>query len=77
MYKLNILSTIKKMTIKELRDFIHKNYYRRIGFPKENNYYSMKHQEKRICYCLQLLSILFEEKNSETIKNSYATTKSF
>ena len=33
------------MTIKELRDFIFENYYRRIGFTKENSYYSMKHQK--------------------------------
>ena len=30
------------MTIKELKDFIFKNYYGRIGFAKENIYYSMK-----------------------------------
>ena len=29
------------MSIKELKDFIHENY-----FPKENSYYSMKHQKK-------------------------------
>ena len=39
MYKLNILSPIKLMTVKELKDFIYKNYYRRIGFTKENNFY--------------------------------------
>ena len=39
MYKLNIFSAIKKMTIKKLRNFINENYYRRIGFPKENSYY--------------------------------------
>ena len=35
------------MAIKELRDFIFKNYYRKIGFTKENSYYSMKHQKKK------------------------------
>ena len=38
------------MTIKELKDFIFENYYnyyRRIRFPKENSYYSMKHQKKK------------------------------
>ena len=33
------------MTIIELRDFIFENYYRRIGFTKENSYYSIKHQK--------------------------------
>ena len=35
------------MTIKELKDFIFENYYRRIRFPKENSYYLMKHQKKK------------------------------
>ena len=43
MYILNILSAIKKMTVKELKDFIFKSYYRGIGFTKENSYYSMSH----------------------------------
>ena len=34
------------MTIKELRDFIYENYYRRIGFPKDNIYHSIKHWKK-------------------------------
>ena len=36
------------MKIKELRDFISANYYRRIGFPNESSYYSMKRQEERL-----------------------------
>ena len=31
----------------EIRDFIFENYYKRVGFSKENIYYSMKHQIKR------------------------------
>ena len=34
------------MAIKEIKDFIHDNYYRQIQFPKENSYYSMKNQKK-------------------------------
>ena len=36
------------MAIKEIKDFIHDNYYRQIQFPKENSYYSMKNQKKKI-----------------------------
>ena len=43
MCNLNTASATKKMTVNELRDFIFENYYRRILFSKENNYYSMKH----------------------------------
>ena len=44
---LNIVSAIKTMIIKELKDLICESYYRRIGFLKENSYYSMKHQKKK------------------------------
>ena len=50
----------KKMAIKELKDFIHENYYRRIRFPKENSYYSMKH--KKETNLLLLLTKLIEKK---------------
>ena len=42
----NILSAIKKIEIKELRDFIYENYCRQIGFTNENSFYSMKRQKK-------------------------------
>ena len=38
---LNIASAIKKMADNELRDFIHEIYYKRVGFNKENIYYSI------------------------------------
>ena len=34
------------MTVNEHRDFIFESYYKRIGFARENSYYSMKHQKK-------------------------------
>ena len=46
------------MTANEIRDFIFKNYYKRIGFSKENSYYSMKHKKKD----LQLFPIKLTEK---------------
>ena len=33
---------IKKMSVNEIRDFFFENYYKRIGFSKENGYYSIK-----------------------------------
>ena len=36
MYILNIVSVIKKMTIKELKDFIFKNSHQRMRFAKKN-----------------------------------------
>ena len=52
MYILNIARAIKKMSDNEIRDFILENYYKRIRFSKENNYYSMKSLRKRIYCCL-------------------------
>ena len=52
MYKLTIGSSIKKMTVNELRYFIYESYYKRIGFIKKSSY-SMKGLKKKICYCLQ------------------------
>ena len=48
------------MTVNELRDFIFENYYyKRIGFARENSYYSMKHQKEKV---LQLFATNFNEK---------------
>ena len=54
MYILNIASSIKKMSVNEIRDFIFENYYKRNGFSKKNSYYTMKHQKKKIYNYLQL-----------------------
>ena len=42
-----MVSAIKKMTAKELKDFIFENVYTRLGFARENSYYSMRHQKKK------------------------------
>ena len=47
MYILSIASAIKKMSVNETRDFIVENCYKRIGFSKENSYYSMKRLKKK------------------------------
>ena len=51
------------MIINELRDFIYENCYSQIRFPKEDIYYSMKHQKKN-----ELL--LLEAKLIETIPDA-------
>ena len=47
MYILDIAEAIKKMTIKELKDFIFENYHQRMGFANEYSYYSVKHKKKK------------------------------
>ena len=41
MYIPNIASTIKEMTVNELRDFVFEKYYKKLA--RENSYYSMTH----------------------------------
>ena len=36
MYTLNIIKALGKMYVNDIRDFIFENYYKRIGFSKEN-----------------------------------------
>ena len=50
MYTINITSTLKKMKVNELRDLIFEIF----RFSKENSYYSMKHQKKKIYNYWQL-----------------------
>ena len=47
MYLLNIVDSLKKMTVHDIRDCIFGNYYKRIGFSKENSHYSIKHADIR------------------------------
>ena len=47
MYILNITKAMKKISVDEIKDFIFENYYKRIGFSKENSYYSMKRLKRK------------------------------
>ena len=54
MYILDVATGIKKMSNNEIRDFIFENFYKPIGFFKENINYSMKHLKKKICCCFSI-----------------------
>ena len=45
-YKI-IAKALKKISVNEIKEFIFENYYKRIGFSKENSYYSMKRLKKK------------------------------
>ena len=47
MRTLNIVSVLKKMTIRKLRDVLHENYCKRIGFPKEETYYLLEKKTEK------------------------------
>ena len=47
MYILNFDKAIEKMSISEIREFIFKNYNKKIVFSKKSSYYSMKQLKKK------------------------------
>ena len=53
MYALNYASVVKKMSVNEIRELVYENYFKQIGFHKENSYYSMRRLKKNCC-CFQL-----------------------
>ena len=52
MYILNIATAMKKMSFNEIRDFVFENFYKRIGFSKENRYHSKKSMQRMIYCCV-------------------------
>ena len=44
---LNLARAIKKVLVNEIRDFIFENFCNRIGFSKENSYYSVEHLKRK------------------------------
>ena len=77
------------MTGKELKGFIFEDYYQRMGFGKENTYYSMEHQkkdlqldatkltEKNPDLCNVHYQSLLRNKNSKPVRESKIITQTF
>ena len=77
MYILHIPITITKMKIKELKDFTFEYFYRRIGFTKENSYYSKKHQNKKdlLLLATKLIEKISDASNAKEYYHSYLKNK--
>ena len=73
MYILNIASTIKKMTVNELRNFFFEKYYKRITFSKENSYHSMEHQKGKDLqlFATKVTKNVPDPSNAKEYYNSY------
>ena len=67
---LNILSTIKKDLLK---DFIFETYYRRVGFPKENSYYSK--EKHLLLFASKLIDKIPDASNANEYYKSYLKRK--
>ena len=46
MYTLNIIKAIKKINANEIRDYTYENYYKRIGFSKEESCFPLNRLKK-------------------------------
>ena len=44
---LNIVRVIKKISVNEIRNFVFENFFKRIGFSKENSFYSVKRLKRK------------------------------
>ena len=77
MYTLNIARTIKKMFVNDIRDFIFENYYKRIGFSKESNYYSTKHLKRKDLFLLanKLIENVPDPRNAKEHYESFLRKK--
>ena len=64
-----MINAIKRIAIKELRDFIFNNYYRQIGFAKENSYYSMERQRKKdlLSFASKLIEKIPDPSNTKVL----------
>ena len=67
----------KKMTIKELKDFIFENYYRQIGFTKENSYYLVKYQKEKdlLLLATKLIEKIPDASNAKEYYQSFLKNK--
>ena len=69
---ISVVGAIKKMTIKELKDFVYEKYYEWVRFIKESTYYSTKHQRRSfLSFATKLIEkclILLIPKNQSQLK---------
>ena len=76
MYILNIASAIKNMSVNEIRDFSFEDYYKQIGFSKENSYYSMRRLKKNLLLlATKLIKKIPHRRNAEEHRQSFTRKK--
>ena len=65
------------MTVKELKDFIFENYYRQIGFTKENSYYLVKYQKEKdlLLLATKLIEKIPDASNAKEYYQSFLKNK--
>ena len=73
MYILNINRAIKKISVNEIRDFIFENYHKRMGFSKENSYYSMKLLKKKKDFLLLANKLIEKISDPYNAKEHYGS----
>ena len=73
MVTLNITKAEKKMSANDIRNFIYKNYYKRIEFSKEDIYRSLKRLNKKdlLLFANKLIEKLPDTPDSKHHYESY------
>ena len=76
-YILNIAKAIKKISVNKIKDFIFQNYYKGIGFSKENNYYLMKHLKTIdiLLFANKLIEKIPDPRNAKEHQQSFIRKK--
>ena len=63
------------MSVNEIRGFIFKNYYKRIGFSKDNNYYLMKRLKNKDLFATKLIEKIPDPCNAKEHYQSFISNK--
>ena len=77
MYTLNFIKAIKKMSAIEIRDIFYENYYKRIGFSKEESYCPLKSltKERLFSFANKLIKIVADPRNAKEHYESFLRQK--
>ena len=77
MYTLNFTRALKEMSVDKIRDFIFENYYKRIGFSKENshNYIKCLKRKYLLLFTNQLIKKILDPRNAKKHFQSFIRKK--
>ena len=67
---LNIVSTIKKMAVKEIGDSIYENYHRQIGLTKENRKNNCQKKKLQLHATKLIEKMIVKKKNCNCLQQS-------
>ena len=77
MYTLNFARALKEMSLDKIRDFVFENYYKRIGFSKENshNYIKCLKRKYLLLFTNKLIEKILDPRNAKQHCQSFIRKK--